>query len=773
MGTTEGGRASEGTGRLEALTEITRHFAEATADYPQLLRTVVERTARFLDGYVFLGLVSDDGKILESAAEHADDPLLLLDVDALVGPRRWEVSGDSLVSLVVRTGKATLIADLSAPEWLAKVGPTHRPIVAQHNIQGVACVPMQARGIVIGTLSVGRHGPEPRPLEPGDVDLLQVLADHAAQALVCARHLRRLEVSAARAMALAAITQTFAEATTDYAQLVRTVVEQTSRFMGDYCRLCVVSDDGTCWQPIAHFAQDPALAADLVATDAALRFALDEPTLTARVVRTGEPLLIQDVRAPCWEGKLPPELLGLAERNLLRGFVTVAMRSQGKILGCLGVASTLTTFDAQDVALLQVIGDHAALALANARLLDDVQRELAEHKRTRASLERAEDKLRQAAKMEAIGRLAGGVAHDFNNILCVVLSYSDIVLGGLHPDDPLRRDLTEIKQAGERAADLTRQLLAFSRQQVSSPRVLDLNKVIAGVESMLRRLLGADVEVRSLPAADLFLCKIDPGQVEQVLMNLVVNARDAMPEGGAIVIETGNALLDEAYVGEHPEASVGPHVVLAVSDTGMGMDHETLARIFEPFFTTKAMGVGTGLGLATVYGIVKQAGGCVWVYSEPGKGTTFKVYLPRAQGDETQASPAPAEVSDLRGTETVLLVEDEEGVRRVMHGILARAGYHVIDASNGGEALLVCEQHGAKIALLLTDVVMPRLNGRKLAERLLQIRPELKVLYMSGYTENAIVHHGVLDSGIEFLAKPVTPDALLRKVREVLGPRRA
>jgi two-component system cell cycle sensor histidine kinase/response regulator CckA len=355
---------------------------------------------------------------------------------------------------------------------------------------------------------------------------------------------------------------------------------------------------------------------------------------------------------------------------------------------------------------------------------------------------RLEGKLRQAGKMEAVGRLAGGVAHDFNNLLTVVLSYSDFVLRSLRPDDPLRAQITEIRGAGERAANLTRQLLAFSRQQVSSPRVISLNTVLAGVEPMLRRLLGEDIEVRTLPAQDLFLCKIDPGQVEQILMK------------------------------EHPEASVGPHAVLAVTDTGVGMGPDVLAHLFEPFFTTKAMGLGTGLGLATVYGIVKQAGGCLWVYSEPGKGSTFKVYLPRVEGEEAQVSPPPDAFGDLRGTETVLLVEDEEGVRRVVHGILVQAGYHVIEASNGGEALLVCEQHGATIGLLLTDVVMPRLNGRKLAERLLQIRPDLKVLYMSGYTENAIVHHGVLDSGIQFLPKPITPDALLRKVREVLGPRR-
>jgi len=384
---------------------------------------------------------------------------------------------------------------------------------------------------------------------------------------------------------------------------------------------------------------------------------------------------------------------------------------------------------------------------------------------------RLQAQLMQAQKMEAVGRLAGGVAHDFNNLLTVIISYSDLLLEDLGRDDPKREDVAAVRKAAEGAAALTHQLLAFSRQQVLQPKVLDVNATVANTEKLLRRLIGEDIQLVAKLGSGLGSVKADPGQIEQVIMNLAVNARDAMPAGGQLTIETANVEMDEAYVRGHPLAQPGRYVMLAVSDTGTGMDEQTKAHIFEPFFTTKELGKGTGLGLATVYGIVKQSGGFIWLYSEPGHGTSFKIYMPRVDESAERATPAAAAPLP-RGTETILVVEDAPAVRAVTRQVLERQGYTVLEAPNGGAALVLATKHHGPIHLLLTDVVMPGVNGRQLAEQLARPRPDMMVLFTSGYTDDSVVRHGVLESGIAYLQKPFTPDGVARKVREVLDSSR-
>ena len=419
--------------------------------------------------------------------------------------------------------------------------------------------------------------------------------------------------------------------------------------------------------------------------------------------------------------------------------------------------------------LNQGLEDHVSerthqLAAVNQNL----QAEVNERKSAQAELERSAEQLRQSQKMEAIGQLAGGVAHDFNNLLTAITGHSQLCLKHLKPEDPLHRHIEQIQKSGERAASLTRQLLAFSRKQILQPKIIDLNRIVVDMNKMLQRLIGEDIDLLMGLAADLGKVKADPNQIEQVLLNLSINARDAMPRGGRLTIETSNVDLSEEYSHDHVSVRSGQYVMLAVSDNGCGIDAETQTHIFEPFFTTKEVGKGTGLGLATVYGIVKQSEGTIWVYSEVGRGTTFKIYLPCAEAPVKEIEIETDNLELLQGTETVLLVEDEELVREMATEILRDSGYQVLEARHGHEALTLGRQHSGAIHLMLTDVVMPQMSGRELAEQLTPLRREMKVLYMSGYTDDAIVHHGVLEEGTAFIGKPFTPSALARKVRETL-----
>jgi PAS domain S-box-containing protein len=411
--------------------------------------------------------------------------------------------------------------------------------------------------------------------------------------------------------------------------------------------------------------------------------------------------------------------------------------------------------------------DGRALRVAGTNL-DITRRKQAEEQRAKLETE-----LRQSQKMDAIGRLAGGISHDINNLLTAVSVSVDLMSMDLAEKDPLQRECTEIKKAVEQAASMTRQLLAFSSKQMLEPKVLDLNQVVRRMQGMLRRLIGEHIELEAVLGAETGQVRADPGQLEQILMNLVLNARDAMPQGGTLTIETAEVRLGEDYVREHIDAEPGPYVMLTVSDTGHGMDEETRSQIFEPFFTTKEAGQGTGLGLSTVFGVVKQSKGRISVSSEPGRGTTFTIYLPSVPDRPEAEGARQAQPKALRGTETVLLVEDEQAVRRAVQDVLQRSGYRVLVASNAGEALLISEQHTGFIHLMLTDVVMPRMSGPELVERLNPWHPEMKVLYVSGHTDKAVAELGVPDPGVTLLQKPFSVESLLQKVRQVLATPKA
>jgi two-component system cell cycle sensor histidine kinase/response regulator CckA len=424
---------------------------------------------------------------------------------------------------------------------------------------------------------------------------------------------------------------------------------------------------------------------------------------------------------------------------------------------------------ALDGQIMQVESSGAPFKYRGETQVFGVYRDITERKRAEEEKAKLQDQLLQSQKMESIGRLAGGVAHDFNNMLGVILGHTEMAMEQVDPAQPLHADLTEIRKAAERSSNLTRQLLAFARKQTVSPRVLDLNETVAGMLNMLQRLIGEDIQLAWLPGVNLWPIKMDPSQIDQILANLSVNARDAIAGVGKVTIETENIGFEKAYCADHAGFVPGEYVLLAVSDGGCGMDQEILDKLFEPFFTTKETGKGTGLGLATVYGIVKQNNGFIAVYSEPDRGTTFKIYLPRYRGKAEQAQTEGLQGPVMRGRETVLVVEDEPALLNLNKSMLEKLGYRVMTAGTPGEAIRLAEEHAGEIHLLLTDVVMPEMNGRDLAKKMLSLYPNLKRLFMSGYTADVIAHHGVLDEGVHFIQKPFSRNDLAAKVREALG----
>jgi len=465
------------------------------------------------------------------------------------------------------------------------------------------------------------------------------------------------------------------------------------------------------------------------------------------------------------------EMLGKPLWNFFVEEDTTRHVTMAKLAGDVSFHDTFErTFRRKDGTTLPVLVEDRLLRDKNGQIIGirSTVEDITERRQTQEALRKSEEQLRQWQRVEAIGRLAGGVAHDFNNLLMTIKGCSELLLNAFDRRDPRREEVEEILKAGERATSLTRQLLAFGRRQVLQPQVLDLNSLVINMDKMLRRLIGEDIQLVTVLDQELWSVKVDPGMVEQVIMNLAVNSRDAMPNGGKLTIETANIIHDENYASRHISMKPGYYVMVAVSDNGCGMDKETQSHLFEPFFTTKEKGKGTGLGLSTVYGIIKQSGGNIWVYSEPSQGTTFKIYLPRVEKTATVYKPKASSPPAPGGTETILLVEDEEAVRTMVSKILRNKGYTVLEAAHSEEAFEISERHEGPIHLMVTDVIMPQMSGPELAERLAPRLPEMKVLYMSGYPDNTIVQHGVLEPGTAFLQKPFTLNALESKVREVL-----
>jgi PAS domain S-box-containing protein len=474
----------------------------------------------------------------------------------------------------------------------------------------------------------------------------------------------------------------------------------------------------------------------------------------SRAVLTGE-IVIENDFQKATIGQ-PVINIGLdKDPNLPQSCLVVPMAFMGRIVGAVEAQSTrLGAYTTEHATAMQMAANLAANAIENVRLLEQER-------------ERAEQ-LRQAQKLESVGRLAGGIAHDFNNMLTAINGYSDLTLRRLKEDDPLRRNIEEIKKAGERSAALTHQLLAFSRKQVLKPKVLDINEVVVDTSKLLQRLIGEDVQLSIVSNQRVGRIEVDPGQLTQVIVNLAVNARDAMPNGGSLTIETSNVYLDKEYAALHYPTKPGHYVMLAVSDTGVGIEEEVLQHIFEPFYTTKEVGKGTGLGLSTVYGIVKQSNGYIWVYSEVGKGTTFKIYFPRIDSKAAEEERSEKTENIPKGSETILLVEDEDAVRGLARQILESCGYQIMEARNGAEAIELYEKTDCRIDLLITDVVMPKMGGRELAEKIAGINPQIKQLFMSGYTDDGIIRQGMIAENMDFIQKPFTFEALAQKVREVL-----
>jgi signal transduction histidine kinase/CheY-like chemotaxis protein len=724
--------------KLKALSALTRLMtsAEGASDVCQ----AVARAATTLLGAASTRVSVADpvARVLRTEGGFSFDP----QVEQVVTEVPVIPYGEGLTGRIAESQRPDYILDIANEPKLR-----NRRLSTVAGLRGFAGLPLIADEQIVGVLAIFFR--EPRSFTSEERELIALLADQAAIAIRNARTREALQTHQAHLETLLEMSRQLSKI-----QPVESLLTTISEACGH-----LLNSESVGFRRVEG--EELVLAgscgdAKEVLITSRLKFG---ESLAGRVAVGGEPLLVADLATDL---RVTAAHRESCSRRGYRAMLAVPVKVGERVVGVLTILSRRQEgFCAEDLIIATAFAAQAAVALENSRLYHETQRAYEE-------LAQTQDQLAQAGKMEAIGHLAGGVAHDFNNLLMVIMGRTEMLMKDLGDADPRRATAQVIEETALRAADLTRRLLAFSRKQVLNPIVLDLNLVVSKMGEMLRRLIGEDIALVTVKGSSLGRVKADPGQIEQIIMNLAVNARDAMPEGGRLTLETDNIDLDAAYARKHVGARPGPHVMLALSDTGTGMDVQTRARVFEPFFTTKGPRKGTGLGLAMVYGIVKQSGGNIWVYSEPGQGTTFKIYLPRIEDPADAGQGGVALAAPAHGMETILLVEDEDAVRDLARDILADCGYTVLEAPHGAEALKISEQYAGKIDLMLTDVVMPEMNGRELAERLAAQRPETKVLYMSGYTDHAVVHHGVLAPQTEFLQKPFTEAVLARKLREIL-----
>jgi signal transduction histidine kinase len=758
------------TGQLPVLTSLATHAALAI-HHARLFRIAEQRRrtaealadiSRVISQSLDLGAVAQ--RIVDSVRELFDATASVLyrwapelnGLEAVALSGDWGPDLDGVVFPAATSAMNCAVKD-RRPATTDDIPVDQRPARHRHGVatsRSILAVPLVMHDRVIGVLGIGRGVGETFALD--EVRFAQAVGDQAAIAFEHAqlfeeqaRLLTNLRHRRARLEAVLEVNREVSKIQ-PLEVLLRHVAETCGRLLNtDSVGIRLIEGE----ELVVAFALGA--AKDVMATS---RLRVGE-SLSGLVAATGETVLLTD---PARDLRLLPRHREAMQRLGYRAFLAVPIKTAERVAGVLGIQTRRPEgFSEEDIAVVTAFAGQVGVALHNTGLYQEAQSTL-------QRLAETQEQLVQSQKMEALGRLAGGVAHDFNNLLTVISGQGHLLLRHLQAGE-LREGIDRINLAADRAAELTAQLLAFSRKQALQPRVLALNDIANELAPLLRRIIGEDIELRTILEPDLDHVQADPTQLRQVVMNLAVNARDAMPTGGRLTIETANVVLDADYARHHADVVPGPHVMLAVTDSGVGMSPETRARLFEPFYTTKDLGRGTGLGLAIVHGIVKQSGGHIWVYSEPGHGSTFKIYLPAVGGEAARPALAEPAMPALRGSETILLVEDEDDVRRLVSRVLADHGYTVLEASHPTEALETAARYVERIDLLLTDVVLPQMTGPVLANLLRDARRDVRVLFMSGYTDNAVVHHDMIAADGAYIQKPFSPDALARAVRRAFG----